>query len=54
MKETKELKEYRKNAKVVAKDFGYDEVMPDVIKKINLAKTESEISRILTTCRHMV
>jgi len=51
MKETKELKEYRRNAKTVAKDFGYDEVMPDVIKRINQAKTESEISRILATCR---
>ena len=51
MKETKELKEYRKNAKIVAKDFGYDKVMPDVIKRINQAKTEAEISKILTTCR---
>lgn len=51
MKETKELKEYKKNAKTIIKDFGYNKIMPDVIKKINQAKTESEITRILATCR---
>ncbi len=43
-----ELGMYKKDALKAARDFHYP---PAVIKKIELAKTESEISRIMATAR---
>ena len=42
------FKEYKKQAKTAAKDLCYDD---EVIKQINNAKTEQEITQIMRTAR---
>ena len=41
----------RKQTKEIARDFKYKQVMPNIYKRIKQAKTEDELSNILTTCR---
>lgn len=45
------LKEYKKTATSVAKDFGYETVMPDVYDRINNATSSLQVANIMTYCR---
>ncbi len=42
----------KKNAILICRDLGYKSVMPDYGTKIKKAVTETEITRIMYTCRH--
>lgn len=37
-----------------AKALGYTNVMPDIKKRIYASESETELTRILTTARHMM
>ena len=51
MKESKELKMYKKEAKGIAQDFEYEKVMPEVYERIKNADSFMAVDNILTTCR---
>lgn len=48
-----ELRDYKRKAKRAASELCYQFVMPDIFRRINAAKSENKISRIMTTARHM-
>lgn len=45
------LKEYKRRATSIAKDFGYETVMPDVYDRINNATSSLQVANIMTYCR---
>lgn len=45
------LKEYKRRAISVAKDFGYEKIMPDVYDRINNATSSLQVANIMTYCR---
>lgn len=45
------LKEYKRRAISVAKDFGYEKIMPDVYNRINNATSSLQVANIMTYCR---
>lgn len=47
-----DLRLVKKKAKQDAKELHYRDVMIDVYKRINDAKTENEVYRVLITCRN--
>lgn len=47
----KELKEYKRTAISVAKDFGYEKIMPDVYDRIKEAISCLQVANIMTYCR---
>lgn len=49
-----ELQNYKNDAKKAASELRYQFVMPDIFRRINAAKSESEICRIMTTARHLL
>ena len=48
-----QLREAKRLAIKAAKDLGYPNIRPTVIKDIKNAKTEGAVSVIMVTCRHM-
>lgn len=51
MKESKELRMYKKEARGIAHDFEYEKVMPEVYERIKNADSFMAVDNILTTCR---
>lgn len=49
--ELKELKEYKRRAVSIAKDFGYEKIMPNVYDRINNATSSLQVANIMTYCR---
>lgn len=47
----KNLRDYKRTAISICKDFHYTKVMPDCNEKIKRAVSEVEVARILHTCR---
>lgn len=45
------LKEYKRRATSIAKDFGYEKIMPDVYNRINNATSSLQVANIMTYCR---
>ncbi len=41
----------KRDARRIAKQLGYERVMPDIEKRINAATTEHEVTRVLITAR---
>ena len=46
------MKMYQVKAIRIAKDFRYEEVMPDIYTRIRMADSENRVSDILATARH--
>jgi hypothetical protein len=47
----KDLKQYKREASAIAKDFGYETVMPDVYDRIKKATSCLQVANIMTYCR---
>lgn len=45
------LKQYKKEASTVAKDFEYEKIMPDVYDRIKKATSCLQVANIMTQCR---
>ena len=45
------LKEYKRRAISIAKDFGYEAIMSDVYDRINNATSSLQVANIMTYCR---
>ena len=45
------LKQYKREASAIAKDFGYEAVMPDVYDRIKKATSCLQVANIMTQCR---
>ena len=48
-----QLRETKRFAIKAARELGYPDIRPTVIKDIKNAETEGTISTIMTICRHM-
>lgn len=46
------LKQRKCEARRIAKQLGYQMVMPDIVERINSATSHNEVNRILVTARH--
>ena len=47
----KDLKQYKREASAIARDFGYEAVMPDVYDRIKKATSCLQVANIMTRCR---
>jgi len=47
----KDLKQYKREASAIAKDFMYETVMPDVYDRIKKATSCLQVANIMTYCR---
>lgn len=47
----KTMGQIKRDARRIAKQLGYERVMPDIEKRINAATTEHEVTRVLITAR---
>ena len=47
------LKQRKLECRRIARQLGYDKVMPDIFNRINAARTEIELTRVMTTARHI-
>ena len=45
------IKQMRREYRRVARELGYDRIMPNVFRRIECAQNERELDNIMTTCR---
>jgi len=48
------LKQEKRSAKNVAKQLGYDNLLPNVYERIDSCLNVFQVREILATCRHMM